>query len=111
MRDRSKYLHSYFHNFQGADHNSYKQFVPSYEIPLQAREIVIVNEDAPRGAGSTDFSTPMNFMMQRRPYETHSVGSRTHSSQSKNVRLESQSVTLECPTANWNAEQTHPVSS
>ena len=47
-----------------SDHNSYKQFVPSYEIPLQAREIVVVNEDAPRGAGSTDFSTPMNFMMQ-----------------------------------------------
>ena len=48
----------------GADHDAYKQFVPSYEIPLQSREIVVVNEDAPRGSGSTDFSTTMSFMLQ-----------------------------------------------
>ena len=47
----------------GADHDAY-QFVPSYEIPLQTREIVVVNEDAPRGSGSTDFTTPMSFMLQ-----------------------------------------------
>ena len=48
----------------GADHDAYKQFVPSYEIPLQSREIVVINEDAPRGSGSTDFTTPMSFMLQ-----------------------------------------------